>query len=94
MLLDRGQLQVFCLWHTGLGIFAARPPVCLLRICDRFQKSLRSRWGLGPCNQSIASSSRPCFRAVLGMAEPSKQSTAADGGSLDGNQSVVATSRC
>jgi hypothetical protein len=31
------------------------PPVCLLRIFGRFQKSLRSRWGLGPCNQSIAS---------------------------------------
>ncbi len=29
--------------------------VCLLRIFGRIQKSLRSRWGLGPCNQSIAS---------------------------------------
>ncbi len=29
--------------------------VCLLRIFSRIQKSLRSRWGLGPCNQSIAS---------------------------------------
>ncbi len=34
---------------------AAPPPVCLLRIFGRIQKSLRSRWGLGPCNQSIAS---------------------------------------
>jgi hypothetical protein len=29
--------------------------VCLLRISGRIQKSLRSRWGLAPCNQSIAS---------------------------------------
>jgi hypothetical protein len=31
------------------------PAVSLLRIFGRIQKSLRSRWGLGPCNQSIAS---------------------------------------
>jgi hypothetical protein len=30
-------------------------PVCLLRIFGRNQKLLRSRWGLTPCNQSIAS---------------------------------------
>jgi hypothetical protein len=30
-------------------------PVRLLRIFGRILKSLRSRWGLGPCNQSIAS---------------------------------------
>ncbi len=29
--------------------------MCLLRIIGRIQKSLRSRWGLGPCNESIAS---------------------------------------
>ncbi len=33
------------------------------------------------------------LRAVSGLSEPSKQSTAANGGSLDGNQSV-APSRC
>jgi hypothetical protein len=35
---------------TGAGL-----PVCLLRIFGRIQNSLRSRWGLAPCNQSIAS---------------------------------------
>jgi hypothetical protein len=46
-------------------------------------------WGL----RSPGAASPTALRAVLGLSEPSKQSTAADGGSLNGNQSV-APSRC
>ncbi len=43
------------LQHGPTAAWGPGSPVCLLRIFGRIQKSLRSRWGLGPCNQSIAS---------------------------------------
>jgi hypothetical protein len=45
----------FFFLHPRPGFITASGSVCLLRIFGRIQKSLRSRWGLGPCNQSIAS---------------------------------------
>jgi hypothetical protein len=61
---------------------------CRVSIARSFPRVWRV-WGL----RSPGAASSTALRAVLGLSEPSKQSTAADGGSLDGNQSV-ATSRC
>jgi hypothetical protein len=58
---------------VGFCQFSVAPPL------------LSARWRAWRL-RSPGAATTPALRAVLDLPEPSKQSTAADGGSLDGNQ--------